>query len=80
MDNRTPLEIAIHRAGSQTALARLIGAKQQNVWDWVNKNNNKASPSYVLAIEAATGVSRHDLRPDIFGPHPQREPTPEVAA
>lgn len=79
MDNRTPLEIAIHRAGSQTALARLIGAKQQNVWDWVNKNNNKASPSYVLAIEDATGVSRHDLRPDIFGPHPAHVPDKATA-
>ena len=26
----------------------------------------RASAEYVLAIEAATGVSRHDLRPDLY--------------
>ncbi|MDC9825651.1 YdaS family helix-turn-helix protein [Devosia sp. ZB163] len=26
----------------------------------------------VLAVEALTGISRHDLRPDIFGPAPKK--------
>lgn len=27
-----------------------------------------------VAIEDATGVSKHDLRPDIFGPNPHSAP------
>lgn len=68
------LKIAIQRAGGQTALAKLIGVKQQNIWDWLNTGQRQVSPNYVLAIEAATGVSKHDLRPDIFGPKPQQAP------
>lgn len=26
----------------------------------------------VIAVEAATGISRHVLRPDVFGPAPER--------
>ena len=39
-------------------------------WD-----NRKASPKLALRIESATGgaVSRHDLRPDIFGPAPTQQ-------
>ena len=33
-----------------------------------------------VAIEDATGVSKHDLRPDIFGPHPDRAHHPEASA
>lgn len=66
------LEIAIQKAGSQAALAKLIGAKQQNVWDWLNKGNKQVSPKFAIAIEEATGVSKHDLRPDIFGTDPNR--------
>jgi DNA-binding transcriptional regulator YdaS (Cro superfamily) len=25
----------------------------------------------VLSVEKVTGISRHDLRPDIFGEHPR---------
>ena len=73
MSNKTLyLKIAIQKAGSQRALAKLIGAKQQNVWDWLNKGSKQVSPKFAMAIEEATGVSKHDLRPDIFGPGPNR--------
>ena len=74
------LRTAVQIAGGQLALANQLGIKQGHVWSWLNTGRQRASGRYVLAIEAATGVSRHDLRPDIFGPHPQREPTHEVAA
>ena len=70
------LKIAIQRAGSQRALAQMIGASQQNVWDWLNKGKKQVSPRFAVAIEDATGVSKHDLRPDIFGPAPQRPAQP----
>ena len=81
------LQRAVAIAGGQVALAKAIGLKQGHIWWWLNKTK-QASPGYVLAIEEATGVSKHDLRPDIFGPDPNRadlQPNPllerrEVAA
>lgn len=59
------LVLAIEKAGGQTALAKLIGAKQQNVWTWLHRDG-KASAAYVAKISEKTGVPCHQLRPDIF--------------
>ena len=65
------LNDAVARVGSQSALARLIGVSQQAVWKWLQ--SGKPLPAeHVLKVEAATGVSRHDLRPDLY----PREPAP----
>ncbi|WP_229979264.1 transcriptional regulator [Stenotrophomonas lactitubi] len=72
---------AVERTGTgQAGLARLLGVSPQAVNQWVN--GNRPVPSrHVLAIERATGVSRHELRPDVFGPcaatdsNEQRQPT-----
>lgn len=34
----------------------------------IASGNKKAGPKLAGRIEAATGVSRHELRPDVFGP------------
>lgn len=59
------LEKAIAAAGSQAELARRLGLKQQHIWAWLHRDT-QVPAERVLAIEAATGVSRHDLRPDIY--------------
>lgn len=59
------LKEAIAIAGGQTALAAKIGRKQQNIWDWLH-NSKRVPAEAVLPIEAATGVSRHRLRPDLY--------------
>ena len=59
------LEQAIMRSGSQTALASLLGISQQAVSGWVLKGR-RLPAEHVLKVEAATGISRHDLRPDIY--------------
>ena len=66
--SQTPLEKAVEIAGSQAELARRIGKKQAHVWNWLNRDKEVPAES-VLSIEAATAgkVTRHDLRPDIFG-------------
>lgn len=69
-DQANPLEIAIEKAGSQVALAAACKVTPQAVNQWVGKGKPPANK--VLAIEEATGVSRHALRPDIFGPPPQQ--------
>ena len=57
--------LAVERAGSQSAFGRRTGAKQQNVSNWLKKHELLPA-EYVLAAERETGVSRHDLRPDLY--------------
>jgi DNA-binding transcriptional regulator YdaS (Cro superfamily) len=60
---------AIERAKgerTQAEFADLIGVTQPLVSYWLKRQ--QVGAQYVLAVEAKTGVSRHELRPDIFGP------------
>ncbi len=61
---QTPLQKAVAIAGGQTALARKINLKQAYVWGWLQSGRIPAER--VIAVEAATGISRHELRPDIY--------------
>lgn len=66
--NFTPfeaLEQAIAVAGSQAALGKICGVSQTAVWKWL-QSSKRVPAEYVLATEAATGVSKHALRPDIY--------------
>lgn len=64
------LRRAIEQAGSQSELARICGITQSAVNQWLRRG--MAMPAeYVLRTEAATGVSRHDLRPDIYPIEPK---------
>jgi len=61
------IAIAVEKLGAgQAGIARLLGVTPQAVNQWVS-GNRPVPPRHVLAIEAATGVSRHELRPDVFG-------------
>ena len=64
----TPFEaltLAVQRAKGQSALARICGVTQPAVWKWL-QSGKRLPAEYVLAVEAATGVSRYLLRPDIY--------------
>lgn len=68
--SKTPLQLAIEECDSQAELGRRIGRSQQIIAYWLRK---KTVPAEVApAIEKAVGgkVTRHDLRPDVFGPKP----------
>lgn len=65
MSTNDPLARAIKAAGSQAALASAIGVSQQAISFWVKRG--MAPAEKVVAIEKATGVTRQELRPDIFG-------------
>lgn len=52
-------------AGTQEALAELLGVSQPTVSNWLNRSKQLPA-EYVLRTERFTGVSRHDLRPDIY--------------
>lgn len=62
------LDRAIEAAGGVSSLANTIGLKQNVVSNW--RLRGQVPAERVLAVEAATGVSRHDLRPDVFGEAP----------
>lgn len=50
---------------NQSAFAAAIGTSQQRV-SWLLKNEKAMPAELVLAAEAATDISRHDLRPDLY--------------
>lgn len=66
------LKSAVAAAGGQSAMARICGVSQAAVWKWL-QSGKRLPAEHVLAVERATGVSRHLLRPDIY-------PTPSAAA
>jgi DNA-binding transcriptional regulator YdaS (Cro superfamily) len=54
---------AIEKAGGATALAVALGVKHQAIYAW-----RRCPAERVLAVEAASGVSRSELRPDLYPP------------
>lgn len=55
---------AIKAAGGIQQLAELIGISYEAVRKWSVRGT--VPPVRVLLIERLTGVSRHDLRPDLY--------------
>ncbi len=53
------------RAGSDSAMARDLDVTQPRVWRWVNQSKQMPG-EYVLLAERLYGVSKHDLRPDLY--------------
>ena len=54
-----------HFGGNQSKMAEAIGTTQSRL-SYVLRKENALPPDLVLATEAATGITRHDLRPDIY--------------
>lgn len=64
---------------SQTSLAKRLGVSQGFIWQVLN-GRSRITAERAIAIEKVTEgkVSKHTLRPDIFGPVPV-ETLPEDA-
>lgn len=60
-DKSSALERAVANVGGQAKFARLIGVTAQAVSQW-----DEVPPLRVLAVESVSGVSRHELRPDLY--------------
>lgn len=69
------LEQAIRAAGGVSELARRIGISQPSVSNW-----DRVPAERVLSVEAATGVARDVLRPDLFNGEPVASVVDEVDA
>ncbi|MCE0802015.1 helix-turn-helix domain-containing protein [Buttiauxella sp. S04-F03] len=65
----TPLEKAIDEAGSASALARGLGVSPMTVSFWRSRSSGVVPVERVIAIFELTGVTPHELRPDIY-PNP----------
>lgn len=68
MDSTSPAEAlqrAIQVVGTQQAFATALGVTQSAVGNWISRRR-PAPAERVLDIERITGVSRHDLRPDLY--------------
>lgn len=72
--NKTGIQLAVAAAGSQSELARRLKVRQGQVWKWLQSGQIPAP--HVIPAEKATGVSRHVLRPDVFGPAPEQQAAP----
>lgn len=59
-----PITKAVENAGGQSALARQLDVSPQAVQQWLKKG--RAPAERVLAISKATGITPHELRPDIY--------------
>jgi DNA-binding transcriptional regulator YdaS (Cro superfamily) len=66
------LNRAIIIVGNQTKLASLIEKTPGHTTVWVNRDK-RVPADMAKPIEEVTGVSRHLLRPDIFGEQPDFE-------
>ena len=51
---------------NQSELARICGCTQGAIWQMLRRDPPRLSIAYVLKVEAALGISRHRLRPDIY--------------
>lgn len=53
---------AAEKSGGVVSLARELGIKHTSLYSW-----KRVPAERVLDIERVSGVSRHELRPDLFG-------------
>jgi DNA-binding transcriptional regulator YdaS (Cro superfamily) len=53
--------------GTQLRLAKRLGLQPSTVSQW-----KSVPPEHALTVEDFTGISRHELRPDVFGPQPEQ--------
>lgn len=72
------LALAVRAAGSQVAFAAVIGKRQSTIQTWL-ANGKELPAEYVLEVERKLGISRHDLRPDLY-PREERVPAPLAPA
>jgi DNA-binding transcriptional regulator YdaS (Cro superfamily) len=60
----------IRRAGGLVRLAAAVDRHHATIWGW-----SRVPPKHVRAVAAATGLTNHDIRPDLWDPP---EPRPLV--
>ena len=68
----SPVDKAIEALGGLTKAAAALGIDNPSVIaNW--RTRGQVPYTRAIEVEALTGISRHDLRPDIFGPPTSQE-------
>lgn len=68
--NIPPVDAAIETLGGPSKAAAALGINNPSVvMNW--RARGRVPADKALDVEALTGISRHVLRPDIFGPTPE---------
>lgn len=68
----SPVELVIETLGGPSkAAAAMKIANPSVVLNW--RKRGQVPADRVIEVEKLTGVSRHDLRPDVFGAAPAKE-------
>ena len=70
MTHSTFSKLLDNRGIRNVDLARAAKVDRATVTRWVNR---RVPAERVLQIESLTGISRHEIRPDIYGAKPQPE-------
>ena len=70
MTHSTFSKLLDNRGIRNVDLARAAKVDLATVTRWVNR---RVPAERVLQIESLTGISRHEIRPDIYGAKPQPE-------
>lgn len=60
------LEKAIKEVGNASILASLLGIKPMSVSRWKNRYKGNVPADRVLQVYKVTGVTPHELRPDLY--------------
>jgi transcriptional regulator with XRE-family HTH domain len=79
MDTQTPNPIAAYRQAKDLTLegfGLLVGVKKAAVSKW--ENGRSPSPLKAVEIEQATGIPRHELRPDLWEGDATDAPAPST--
>lgn len=61
MNNKKVLAKVYRKMKTKTKLAEELGLSRQAVSKWL-----QIPVQYVIKIESLTGISRHELRPDVY--------------
>ncbi len=62
-----PFKKAIDIIGSQSKMANELKCYQSQVWYWLNTSKYGVPAEYCQKVEELTGITREQLRPDVFG-------------
>lgn len=73
MPKKITIDDVMDSLGGRPSAAVALGITPQAIQKWVN--NKRVPAKRVLEVERLTGFSRHELRPDFFGPAPSSKET-----
>ena len=69
------IDRAVRAAGGMQALADMCGVSYQAIQKWRSRRRRAVPAERVLQIERFSGISRHELRPDLYPREKPVEPS-----